>query len=562
MGVRLTFLLLCLLITIVWVWETKHSLRETNVMILDNVRIYQPHHTYKQDETYAIEINGECIKAIYEAPYKGEEKVIDAGGKVLTAGFNDSHMHLLRYGLLKKELDLTEVKSWEEMKDLVKNHYDELQQYDWIYGKGFNDGEFDDIDHLLTAEDLNEIQGNAYMYFMHQDGHECVISEKAMELLRKEEDFKKEPEAFKEKDVNGNWTGRFKDTAVHYIKHHFWGRSVADAKEALKKAVPKLSEHGITSVHTDDINFIGSYDRLWQAYTELEEEGRLPIDVHLHHYIFNINDLKNYITKSKKRTGDGTDRVKVGAIKIFLDGTQRLYTAAMRNPYPVEPEEDGHLIYSRDQLNEMIRIASENDMQVAMHAIGDRAVEQAIHALEKSKEGTKRLRHRIIHAQTLAPDLIARLRDVKPYIETQPSFLLEEWDKKQNWSPESLLPYCDAFNSLLKEHIPLTLSSDLPIGALDPFQTISAAVNRTDLEGNPKGGWMPQEKLTIDDAYFCFTKTPAELEYKNEVKGIIESGYQADFLMLDKHPKEVDSKNLIDINVLETWHRGKCVYRK
>ncbi|WP_139207333.1 amidohydrolase family protein [Halobacillus dabanensis] len=114
----------------------------------------------------------------------------------------------------------------------------------------------------------------------------------------------------------------------------------------------------------------------------------------------------------------------------------------------------------------------------------------------------------------------------------------------------------------MKAHIPLTLSSDLPIGALDPFQTISAAVNRTDLEGNPDGGWMTQEKLTIDDAYFCLTKTPAELEYRNEVKGIIESGYQADFLILDKHPKEVDSKDLTDINVLETWHRGKCVYRK
>lgn len=531
-------------------------------MILDNVRIYQPNHTYKQNQTYAIEINGEYIKAIYEAPYEGEGEVIDAGGKVLTAGFNDSHMHLLRYGLLKKELDLTKVTSWKEMKTLIEKHYDELQQYDWVFGKGFNDGEFNDIDHLLTSEDLNEIQVNAYMYFMHQDGHECVISKKAMDLLKEEEEFKMEPEEFKEKDESGNWTGRFKDTAVHYIKHHFWGRSAADAKEALKKGMPKLSEHGITSVHTDDINFIGSYDRLWQAYTELEEEGALPIDVHLHHYIFNINDLKNYINKSEKRTGDGTDRVKVGAIKIFLDGTQRLYTAAMRNPYPVEPEKDGYLIYSQDQLDEMVRLASENNMQVAMHAIGDRAVEQAIHALEQAKEGTQRLRHRIIHAQTLAPDLMERLKKVKPYIETQPSFLLDEWDKKQNWTPESLLPYCDAYNSLLKDHIPLTLSSDLPIGALNPFHSISAAVNRTDFEGQPEGGWMPQEKLEIDDAYHCFTRTPAELEYREEDKGIIESGYQADFLLLDKNPKEVDTQSLADINVLETWQRGKCVYRK
>ncbi|WP_258871583.1 amidohydrolase family protein, partial [Halobacillus trueperi] len=143
-------------------------------MILDNIRIYQPYQTCESDRTYAIKVEGEKIVAIYDSPYNGEEDVVDGRGRTLSPSFSDSHMHLLRYGLLKKELDLTQVTSWEEMKAVVENHYDELQQYDWIFGKGFNDGNFDDIDHLLTAKDLNEIQVNAYMYFMHQDGHECV----------------------------------------------------------------------------------------------------------------------------------------------------------------------------------------------------------------------------------------------------------------------------------------------------------------------------------------------------------------------------------------------------
>ncbi|SEH80053.1 hypothetical protein SAMN05192559_104197 [Halobacillus karajensis] len=534
-------------------------------MILDNVRIfqpYQPYQTFQKDQTYAVKINGYKIEAIYNSPYEGDGEVIDGMGRVLSPGFIDSHMHLLRYGLLKKELDLTEVTSWKEMKALVKSHYDELQQYHWVFGKGFNDSKFEDIDCLLTAQNLNEIQVNAFMYFMHQDGHECVISERAMELLKKEEDFKKEPEEFKEKDEYGNWNGRFKDTAVHYIKHHFWGRSSEDAKEALKKALPKMSEHGITSVHTDDINFIGCYDSLWQAYTQLEDEEDLPIDVQLHHYIFNINDMKSYCQESERRTGEGTSRVKVGAFKIFLYGTQRLYTAAMRNPYPADPEKDGYLIYTQEQLEDMVAYASKNDMQVAMHAIGDRAVEQAITALEKSREDTKRLRHRIIHAQTLAPDLIDRLRRIKPYIETQPSFLLDEWSKKEDWTPKSLLPFCDAYKSLLHEQIPLTLSSDLPIGSLNPFTSIFSAVHRTDLDGNPEGGWMPQEKISVKDAFIGFTKTPAELEYREEEKGKIEPGYQADFVILDRHPEEIDLRELNQVKVLETWHRGKCVYRR
>ncbi|MGP4059988.1 amidohydrolase family protein [Halobacillus sp. H74] len=530
-------------------------------MILENVRIFQPYRSFNQNQKYAVEIEGEQIKTIHSSPYEGKEETINGDGKVLCSSFNDSHMHFLRYGLLKKELDLTEVTSWKEMKLLIENHYSELEQYDWVYGKGFNDDLFEDIDHLLTADDLNEIQVNAYMYFMHQDGHECVISEKAIELLKKEEDFKKEPEEFKEKNADGQWNGRFKDTAVHYIKRHFWGRSTEDAKEALRKAAPKLSEHGVTSFHTDDINFIGSYDRLWNAYTELEKEGELPFDVHLHHYIFNINDLREYLNNNQKRSGEGTKQVKVGAVKIFLDGTQRLYTAAMRNPYPVEPSKAGLLIYTQDQLNDIVRTAGENGMQVAMHAIGDKAVEQAVTALEQPSATTGKLRHRIIHAQTLAPDLIDRLRRLKPYIETQPSFLLEEWDKKQNWSPDELLPYCDPFRSLQKDHIPLTLSSDLPIGALNPWVTIFAAVNRTDLKGKPEGGWMPQEKLTVDEAFIGFTKTPAALEYREGNKGMIESGYQADFILLDRHPQEVDPADLAQIEVLETWHRGKRVYK-
>ncbi|MFG6114925.1 amidohydrolase [Halobacillus sp. MO56] len=530
-------------------------------MIVDNIQIYRPYSN--DEEIYHMEIEDGTIISLAHGRYQGDqEDVHDGKGRVVTAGFNDSHMHLLRYGLLKKELDLTEVASWQEMKEAVQNHYKEMEEYDWIFGKGFDDGSFEDIEKLLTADDLEEIFPGKYMYFMHQDGHECVISRKALELLKEEEDFKKEPDIFKETDEHGNWNGRFKDTAVHYIKRHFWGRSVEDAKKALKKAFPHISKYGITSLHTDDLNFIGSYEKLWQAYTELESEGELPIDVHLHHYIFDKNDLDEFIKENTMRTGDGTEQVKVGAIKIFLDGTQRLHTSAMRNPYPDKPDTDGVLIYSQEQLNSMIKTAAENNMQVAMHAIGDRAVEQAVTALEMPEAKTKVLRHRIIHAQCKAPDLIERMKKIKPYIETQPSFLMEEWMDKDKWTPEDLLPYCDAFNSLIKSHIPITLSSDLPIGTINPLESVYAAVTRTDLDGNPEGGWMPQEKLSLSDSFHSFSVTPAELEYQEHAKGKIKEGFQADFVLLNKNPLTVGDSEVKDIEVEETWHRGRCVFQK
>ncbi|WP_079525945.1 amidohydrolase [Halobacillus hunanensis] len=531
-------------------------------MIIDNVRIYQPFDERNKDKTYAIEFEDGVFQSIHPSPYKGPKTSIDGKGKLIAPSFNDSHMHLLRYGLLKKELDLTEAESFKEVKELIENHYGNLKENQWFFGKGFNDAQFDDIDHLLTAQDLHEIHADAYIFLLHEDGHECVISEKALELLREEEAFKKEPDIFKEKDDQGQWTGRFKDTAVHYIKRHFWGRSVKDAKQALKAAFPHINENGLTSLHTDDLNFIRSYDRLWRAYTELENEGELPIDVQLHHYIFDIDDLRQFLRTHKLRTGDGTNQVKVGAIKIFLDGTQRLHTSAMRNPYPENPDTSGTLIYTQEQVNEMVAEAGENGMQVAMHAIGDRACEQAIEALEQKEAHTRERRHRIIHAQTLAPDLMDRLRTLKPYIETQPSFLLGEWNKKDKWTPKELLPFCDAFNSLVRDHIPVTLSSDLPIGSINPLVTINTAVNRTDLEGNPEGGWMPQEKLKVDDSFHAFTTVPAEFEYQEDSKGKIKPGYQADFVVLDQHPHEIPPQDLHQIKVLETWYRGKKVYER
>ena len=157
---------------------------------------------------------------------------------------------------------------------------------------------------------MDELHLHTYMFFLHQDGHECVVNHKVMDLLKDEEEFNEIPDAFKEKDDSGEWTGRFKDSAVHYIKHHFRGRSSEDAKNAIKEGIPHMLKHGITTIHTDDLNFIGSYDRLWKAYTELEEEGELPIRVYLHHYIFKKEKFTRLFKCHPYRTGEGTSTCK------------------------------------------------------------------------------------------------------------------------------------------------------------------------------------------------------------------------------------------------------------
>ncbi|WLD94871.1 amidohydrolase [Alkalihalobacillus sp. AL-G] len=531
-------------------------------MIIDNVRLFRPFINDDPETMHHIVLENGKIAEIHKgrAPQQGND-VHDGKERTIMTSFTDSHLHLLRYGLMKVELDLRHVTSWREMKEEMRDYYPEMEENDWIVGRGFNDDQFTDIDHYLTAKDLDEIHLGKPIFFLHQDGHECVVNDKVMDMLKMEDSFKKAvPESFIEKDNAGEWTGRFKDTAVHFIKRHFRGRSKQEAKEAITAAIPHFLNLGITTVHTDDLNFIGSYQILWESYRELEKDDKLPIEVFLHHYIFNKDDLDEFIESFDIRSGEGTVKVKTGAIKIFLDGTQRLHTAAMRFPYSDKPDTTGNLVYSQDELNEIVKAASENDMQVAMHAIGDSAVEQAINALEQPEVNVSKLRHRIIHAQTLGPDLIERLGDLKPFIETQPSFLMEEYDQKAIWVGEDLAPYCDPFGSLEQNGIPYTLSSDAPIGNLNPFESIFGAVNRTDFEHQPEGGWVPHEKLTLDQSVEAFTYTPKLLEYQESLKGKLEEGFEADFILVTDHPKSTRMIDLHEIRVDEVWVSGERVF--
>jgi predicted amidohydrolase YtcJ len=296
---------------------------------------------------------------------------------------------------------------------------------------------------------------------------------------------------------------------------------------------------------------------VWKCYRRLEKEGKLSVRAFLHHYVFNIDDMHYYLQNSDKRTGDGTGKVRVGAFKIFVDGTHRLHTAALEEPYHDDPKTRGTLLYEQDELNEMLRLAEENNMQVAMHCIGDRAVKTALNAIAQTENS---MRHRIIHADTLSDALLQRLREVKPCIESQPGFLLDEWNNYAKWLGEKRGPYCGMAKSVIDTGSPVSLSSDAPIGPLNPFEHIFAAVNRTDWEGHPKGGWIPSEKLDFETAFKGYTAVPPYLEFAEDMKGTIKPGAKADFMLLEDYPTDCPTETLNEIKVQQTWMDGNKVY--
>ncbi len=532
--------------------------------IFDNVHLYRPQFNDDPNQICHITFEDGKITSVDEGSVNGKsdaDQVLDGHGKTLAASFNDSHMHLLRFGLMKEELDLRKVTTWHEMKHEIERGINEriLNENDWIVGRGIKDDNFEDLDHQLTADELDEVDVDKPLFLLHDSGHECVVNHKALEILKEEKELSDQHGTFIEREENGEMTGRFKDTAVHFIKFNFRQKSDREIYEAVRAAVPHLLKNGITSVQTDDLNYAGSYKRLWKAYSELEKNGELPIKVYLHHYVFNVTDLKEFLDTFDKRSGEGSERVHVGAVKIFLDGTQRLHTAALRKPYHDKPDTTGELIYSQEELNELVRVADENRMQVTMHAIGDRTIDEGIKAIEQF--GSPEMRHRLIHVQTLAPDLLEKLKTSHICVEIQPGSVMKEYDKYEEWFGEERAPYCNMANSIAEHGITFTASSDTPVDPLDPHNNIFAAVNRTDREGNPEGGWMPDEKMPVDAVYKSYTETPAYLEFAEATKGKISEGYSADFILLSDHPKAIERKQLKDITIAETWIDGERVYK-
>jgi len=527
------------------------------MLVIDNAQLFAPSTDQSPTDPHHVIIHNGSIQSIEKGRYQGDaNNVFDAQGKTLAPAFNDSHLHLLRYGLMKKELDLREFTTWKEMKEAMSNSYveKEMEEHDWIVARGLDDSAFTDREELLAAADLDKIEDQYPIFVLHRDGHECILNSKALDVIRHEDLIESVHEAFIERNGNGDMTGRFKDAAVHFIKFNFRQKSEQEIREALRDAFQNALACGITSVHTDDLNYAGDFPLLWKTYTDLDQEGKVPIKAYLHHYVYTMDDQREFLNNFQLRSGQGHKHVRMGAFKIFLDGTFRLHTAALREPYTDVPDTSGVLLYDQSTLNEMVKLADDNDMQVTMHAVGDAAVEAGLTAIEQLNHN--RMRHRIIHIQLVADDLLQRMRSCKACVEMQFGFLMNEHGEYAEWLGQERAGYCQLGRSLVDHDIIFTGSSDAPISALNPFEHIYAGVTRQDRDGQPENGFLPQESFTVEEAYASYCATPAYLEFAEQEKGKLLPGYAADLVLLSDHPARVNPTNLKDIRVEKVWVDG------
>lgn len=494
------------------------------------------------------------------------ENKVDLGGRFVTPGFIDSHMHVVEYGKLLQEVPLAgHTGSLGEVCRRVKAFIQEnhVPEGTWVCGRGWNQDYFQDEKRFITCRDLDQVSTEHPIFLARACGHVVSVNSKAMEMAGVTRDTRQPLDGRFQVDLEGNPNGVFEENGVSLIKDAIPAVTVRKVKEFILTAERSLNSFGITTVHTDDFLSLNGvdYEMILRAYRELEEEGRLTVRICEQSQFGNLEDLKGFVEKGY-HTGTGTDYVRIGPLKIISDGSLGARTAFLSEPYADEPDTRGIAILTQEELDEMIFYAHSHGMQAAVHAIGDAAMEMAVNSFEKCLRRLPRPDHRhgIVHCQITTKPLLEKFKELSLHAYVQSIFL--DYDSKIVESRVGRERAKDTyrFGTLLHMGCDVSNGSDSPVETPDVMKGIQCAVTRTSLDGTRT--FLPQEALTVEEALAGYTVMGARASFEEEKKGMLKKGMKADFAVLDGNLLEMPHDRLGQVLVEQTYVGGVLVYER
>ena len=280
----------------------------------------------------------------------------------------------------------------------------------------------------------------------------------------------------------------------------------------------------------------------------------------------NITDaqLEDYLHRHSGRTGDGSEFFKIGAFKLLPDGSLGGKTAALREPYEGDPENKGIFVYDEKVFYDLLEKAYRNGLQLAIHAIGDYTMDVILDCYEKiaAKYPKPDPRFRIIHCQITSEDILDRFARNGVLADIQPLFIRADMEIAEELLGKERVSTSYAWKTMLDKGIHVSGSSDAPVESFDPILAIHCAVTSQNLDGQPAGGWLPQPKLTVQEAVALYTTGSAYTSYEENVKGKLCPGYLADFIVLSQDIFSVPENEIVNTKVEQTYLGGKLVYSR
>lgn len=494
-------------------------------------------------------------------------KIIDLNGKLVLPGFNDSHMHLVNLGYTLTMLSLHGVSSIDEIGTRILAFIEEnkLEKGSWIRGAGWNQDYFQDEKRFPTRYDLDKISTEYPIILTRICGHVVVTNSLALKLLNITKDTPQVEGGHFDLDENGEPLGIFREKAIYLVYNSLPNPTKEESKAMIRRAIEELHKQGITSVGTDDFGALPNKDhrQILESYFELKDNNELDIRVNQQFLLPNIDAFNSFL-KEGYNTGWGDENFKIGPLKILLDGSLGARTAALTKPYNDQADTRGILTLEEEELFSLVEFAHKNNTQLAIHAIGDRAMYVAMEGIEKAlkKYPKKDHRHGIVHCQITDETLLNKFRELDLIAYIQPIFLDYDWKIVRDRVGEELEKTSYNWKSLVDKGVNIACGSDAPVETINVLHGIYEAVTRKDLEGNPKEGWLPEQSLTVEEAVYAYTMGGAYSSFEEKIKGSIEKGKLADLVVLSKDILEIAADEIKDVEVQMTIFNGKIVYEK
>lgn len=493
-----------------------------------------------------------------------DTRIIDLKGRLLLPGFNDSHMHLLGYSFFINSIGLMGTKSVEDMIHKVKNEIElkQIEKGNWVRGRGWNHDYFQEEKRFPNKYDLDKISTKHPIILTRACGHIAIVNSKALEIANINKDTKQIEGGKFDIDGNGEPLGIFRENAIELINRFIPEPTVEEIKKVLIKGMENANACGITSVQTDDFGLLGakSYEKIIKAYEELRDEGNMSLRVYEQCLIHDKEVLEGFLHKGYK-TGYGDELFKIGPLKLLADGSLGARTAALTVPYNDAKETMGLPVFTQEEMDSIIEKAHNNGMQIAIHGIGDRTMYMAFEAIEKAlkEKPRKDHRHGIVHCQITDEILLDKFKELNMIAYIQPIFLDYDWKIVESRVGEDLAKTSYNWKTFVEKGVPIACGSDCPVENFNVLHGIYESVTRKDLEGQPRGGWMPEQRLTVEEAVYGFTMGGAYASFEEDIKGSIEEGKLADMVVLSRNIFEIPEEEIKDVEVEMTIFNGEIV---
>jgi len=481
-------------------------------------------------------------------------KVVNLKGKTVIPGITDAHVHFTSYAITTKRVNLDGAVTINEALDRIKNRVMNARKGEWILGRGW-DKNLWESGGFPRKEDLDKISPENPVALNCKDGHVMWVNSAALRTAGINKDTPQPEGGEIEIDAkSGEPTGILKELAQTRIREIIPEPTLEELTEATIEAIQQFQSVGITAI-TDSEGTIPL-----KIFQNLLAKNMLGLRVSMMFPIENLDAVIKYGIQS----GFGNKMLKIMALKIVADGAIGSQTAAMLEGYENNPTNKGILRLSEKELDELVFKSTTNGIGVAVHCIGDRANRVVLDIIESNMNKVKsedRVRYRIEHAQHLTGEDVVRFGKLGVIASMQPIHIALDMDIANQYIGERSR-WAYPFRTLLDTGAILAFGSDAPVERFNPFLGIYTAVTRKRSPDYPKGGWYPQEKITVEEAVRAYTFGGAYAAGEEDVRGTITPAKLADIIVLSKNIFEIPLKQIIETEVEMTIFNGEVVYEK